>query len=78
MHHGAVDGEPETEPRRVRFGLTAPVLVVPLMPVANEVFPSSLVAWRDGSRMRRVTDVRAERSVVSLHSRLRGGSGEIL
>ena len=78
MHLGAVDGETEIEPRRVRVGLTAPVLVAPLMPVTNEVFPSSLAAWRDGSRMRRVTDVPAECGAVCLHSRLRGGSGEIL
>jgi len=66
MHHGAVDGEPETEPRRVRSGLTGPVLVVPLMPVATGDFPSSLAAWRDGSRMRRVTDVPAERGLLAL------------
>jgi hypothetical protein len=78
MHHGAVGVKNEIGPRRVLFDLTGRLLIVPAMPVAIEACSSLLASLHGGSRTHPVTDVLAESGTVCFHSRLRGGSSEIL
>lgn len=78
MHHGVLGVENEIGPRRVLFDLAGPVLIVPGMAVAPEIFSSIPTALHGNSRTRPVRTFRLSVAQVCFHSRLRGGAGEVV